>query len=450
MKKIFSVIVLVVVAAFVIPPKFIAPKFQEQVNITIDKINKMPGYVASIESTESSWFASKNIITISVDLGQYQPSLENEQIELQFALDTQYGPLLFADQGIIGLYQANIIISGDEQRTLLTWDDTQPLYQLSALSGFDGNVKFKDKVPAFTSLEKDFTFSGYNGEGQISNAAFSYDGLVSQVALDNPEQPVKAENIALSMQINTDLETIMKGGFYDSTANVSIGTFTAGTEISASGLAMIAKTTLDNDTQLGTVELSYLAKEFAYSDYQVSDLTLITELAKFSNQFFLDYTSYNESLVEQNLSYEDLIKEQLSFLENNIEELLSHQPEFNITDFSGSLPEGDFQADLTSKLGDQYTPTLDDLFIPEFWLYNSLVNANIEIDDKLVSNLAERFLAQQMNTTVDSPAVKQQVQLFINHFEQQGFFIHEDEKYRSKLKVEGGETYINGQFVPLI
>lgn len=449
-KKIFSVIVFAIVAICVIAPKFIAPKFQDQVTAFIDQINKTPGYIAYIESTDSSWFGSKNIISVGLDLGLYEPSLSNENIEVKFVLDTQYGPLLFADQGIVGLFKTNLQIAGAEQRDLLIWDDTKPLYQLAAVSGFDGEIKFKDSVPAFTDIEKILTFSGYNGEGKIGSDALSYEGLLAQLSLDDSDQPVKAENITLSMQIETDLETMIKGGFYDSKANISIETFTVGKDISASGLAMSVEMALDEETQLGTIEVGYLAKEFAYDEYQVSDLTLMTELAKFSNQFFLDYTSFSQGLADKNYAPEDFLTEQLSFFGDNLEELFSHQPEFNITDFSGSFPEGSFNANLTSKLDDSYIPTLEELLIPEFWVYNALVNANIEVDDKLIRNLAERFLAKKMNTSIDSPDVKQQVELFINHFEQQGFFLHKDDQYVSEISIEGGEAYINGQFVPLI
>ena len=179
--------------------------------------------------------------------------------------------------------------------------------------------------------------------------------------------------------------------------------------------------TLDEETQLGTLKMGYLAEEFNYNEYKVSDLTFMTELDKFSNLFFMDFASFNERLVEQNLTSADFIMEQFVFLQDNLDELLSHQPEFNITDFSASFPEGSFKANLTSKLADIETPTLEEMLVPEFWLYYTLAKINIEADDALINNLAERFLANQMRTTIDSPDVKQQAQIIINCFAQQGF-----------------------------
>ena len=450
MKKIFAVIAFALVAVCLVTPKFIAPKIQDQVTTLIDKINKTPGYIANIESTESSWFGSTYVISFGLELGMYESAYQNQNIDLQFVLDTKYGPLLFADQGIVGLYEAKLKIAADEQRQILTWDEAEPLYQLSAVGGFDGGIKIEDTIPAFSKLESDLTFSGYNGEGKISSDSFSYEGLLALVNLDDPYQPVKAENITLSMEMEAGLESILKGGFYNSTTNFSIESFTVGTDITASNLSMLVEMILDEETQLGTLKVDYLAKEFIYNEYQTSDLTLKTELTKLSNQFFLDYTSFNNSLVDQSLASDDFLIEQLSFLQDSFKELLSHQPEFNITDFSAAFPEGSFNASLTSKLNDIETPTFDEILIPEFWLYNTLASINIEADDVLISNLAERFLAKQMRTTIDSPDVKQQARVIINSFEQQGFIFHEDGQYRSKITLKNGQGNINGRLFPLM
>jgi len=353
-------------------------------------------------------------------------------------------------QSLKSLYEAKLKIAADEQRQILTWDEAEPLYQLSAVGGFDGGIKIEDTIPAFSKLESDLTFSGYNGEGKISSDSFSYEGLLALVNLDDPYQPVKAENITLSMEMEAGLESILKGGFYNSTTNFSIESFTVGTDITASNLSMLVEMILDEETQLGTLKVDYLAKEFIYNEYQTSDLTLKTELTKLSNQFFLDYTSFNNSLVDQSLASDDFLIEQLSFLQDSFKELLSHQPEFNITDFSAAFPEGSFNASLTSKLNDIETPTFDEILIPEFWLYNTLASINIEADDVLISNLAERFLAKQMRTTIDSPDVKQQARVIINSFEQQGFIFHEDGQYRSKITLKNGQGNINGRLFPLM
>ena len=421
MKKILAVIAFALVAVCLVTPKFIAPKFQDQVTTLVNKINKTPGYIADIESTESSWFGSTYVISFGFDLGMYEPTLQNENIEVELVLDAQYGPLLFSSQGVIGLYEAKLKIAGDKQRHILTWDDAQPLYQLSAVGEFDGAIKIEDTIPAFSNTEKNLTFSGYNGAGKITSDSFSYEGLLALVNVDDSYQPVKAENIALSMEMEAGLETILKGGFYNSTSDFSIDSLTIGTDITASNLSMLIEMILDEETQLGTLKMGYLAEEFNYNEYKVSDLTFMTELDKFSNLFFMDFASFNERLVEQNLTSADFIMEQFVFLQDNLDELLSHQPEFNITDFSASFPEGSFKANLTSKLADIETPTLEEMLVPEFWLYYTLAKINIEADDALINNLAERFLANQMRTTIDSPDVKQQAQIIINCFAQQGF-----------------------------
>ncbi|ETX11400.1 hypothetical protein MUS1_10930 [Marinomonas ushuaiensis DSM 15871] len=450
MKKIFAVIAFALVAVCLVTPKFIAPKFQEQVITLVDKINKTSGYTAIIESTESSWFGSTYVISFGLDLGMYEPAYENQKLDLQLVLDAKYGPLLLANQGIVGLYEAKLKIAADEQRQILAWDEAEPLYQLSAVGGFGGDIKIEDTIPAFSKLDNGLTFSGYNGEGKISRDAVAYEGLLALVNLDDPYQPVKAENITLSMQMEAGLESILKGGFYNSTTSFSIDSFTVGTDIKASNLSMLVKMILDEETQLGSLEVGYFAKELVYNEYQVSDFILKSELAKLSNQFFIDYTRFNDSLVDQNLASDEFLIEQLSFLQDSFAELLSHQPEFNITDFSATFPEGRFNASLTSKLADIETPTFDEMLIPEFWLFNTLASINIEADDALISNFVERFLATKMRTTINSPDVKQQARIIINSFEQQDFIFHEDSQYRSEITLKDGQANINGRPFPLM
>jgi hypothetical protein len=137
-------------------------------------------------------------------------------------------------------------------------------------------------------------------------------------------------------------------------------------------------------------------------------------------------------------------------MQDNIDELLTAKPEFNITDFSGTFSEGSFSASLTSKLADISTPTIDELTIPEFWLYNAIVAANIEADEALVRSLAERFIADKMRAPVTAPEVKQQAQIIIDGLIQQGLMKLENDKYLSEITIEKGQGKIYEMAFPLM
>jgi hypothetical protein len=137
-------------------------------------------------------------------------------------------------------------------------------------------------------------------------------------------------------------------------------------------------------------------------------------------------------------------------MQDNIYELLTAKPEFNITDFSGTFSEGSCSASLTSKLADISTPTIDELTIPEFWLYNAIVAANIEADEALVRSLAERFIADKMRAPVTAPEVKKQAQIIIDGLIQQGLMKLENDKYLSEITIEEGQGKIYEMAFPLM
>lgn len=450
MKKILAVLVFTLVAACLVAPKFIAPKHQEKVVELISNINKAPGYTANIVTTDSAWFGSVSKVLVTFDTAQIDPTTQNENIEAELVIDTHYGPLLFSNQGLFGLYDTEISYTGDKQRNFINWDEDLPLYELSVLGGFTGNFKIADNIPAFSNTENTFQFSGYAGQGEMTSQGFIYQGSLEQMDVVDGYTPLKAEGFTLSIELNADLATIMQGGFYDSTTDFSLEKLNIGSDTELSGLNIEMGSNLDQETQLGSIEIGYLIKDAMFGVYKASDLSLVTELANLSNTFFIDYNNFSDKALAESNSSDAVYDVLFTFMQDNIEELLAAKPEFNITDFSGTFPEGSFNATLTSKLADIDTPTLDALFMPEFWLYNAIVTANIEAEEPLVRNLTEQFIANKMRAPVTAPEVKQQALMIIDSFVQQGLIKLEDEKYKSEITIEDGQGKIYDSVFPLM
>jgi hypothetical protein len=242
----------------------------------------------------------------------------------------------------------------------------------------------------------------------------------------------------------------MKGGFYDSMIDLSLNKLTLGMGTELSGITIGLSSALDRDTQLGSLEIGYFIKEVVFEGFIVSDLALVTELDNLSNKFFLDYKNFSDSLLAETNSPDSIYGALFVFMQDNIDELLTAKPEFNITDFNGTFSEGSFSASLTSKLADMSTPTIDELTIPEFWLYNAIVAANIEADEALVRSLAERFIADKMRAPVTAPEVKQQAQIIIDGLIQQGLMKLVNDKYLSEITIEEGQGKIYEMAFPLM
>jgi hypothetical protein len=449
-KKTLAVLVFTLVAACIVTPKIIAPTYQEKMADIVSNINNAPGYSAKIVSTNAAWFGAENKVLVSFDTAQIDPALQGEKLEAELVIETHYGPLLFSRNGVFGLYETDIRFVGETLRNELSWDESQPLYQLSVLGGFTGNFKLADTIPALSNPTNTFTFSGYAGKGEMNDKEFIYEGVLNQIDVDDTYSPTKAEGLTVSVELNADLETIMKGGFYDSMMDLSLDKLTLGMGTELSGITIGLSSALDRDTQLGSLEIGYFIKEVAYEGFTVSDLALVTELDNLSNKFFLDYKNFSDSLLAETNSPDSIYGALFVFMQDNIDELLTAKPEFNITDFSGTFSEGSFSASLTSKLADISTPTIDELTIPEFWLYNAIVAANIEADEALVRSLAERFIADKMRAPVTAPEVKQQAQIIIDGLIQQGLMMLENDKYLSEITIEEGQGKIYEMAFPLM
>jgi hypothetical protein len=443
-KKIFAFLAFTLVAASIGAPKIIAPIHQEKLVETITYINDLPDYKATILSTKAGWFGSKNTILISLNTQSYS-SLEGQELEIKFDIDTLYGPVMFAHQGFLGLYESSIQVLGENQRDQLIWDEDKPLYQLSVLSGFTGHLEVIDTIPAFTSSDNTIDFSGYHGEGQINKEGVMYSGQLATVNINNGLTPINIEGIRLSLNTDVAIENITKGGFYNSTAQFDINQLNAGHNIRLSGLTLLMKTVLDNKTQLGSLHTNYAIKDFAYDEFKANDLTLMSELTNLSNAFFIDLTSFTKNQDQAEIGYALFV-----FLQDNINTLLGAQPEFNITNFSGTFPEGSFKSSLTSKLADIDSPSINDLMMQEFWLYNTVASAKVEIDEALLRNLAERFIANKARVSIDLPEVKQQAQIIIDGLVQQGFIKYESDQYISNLGLKNGEAKVNEVIFPLM
>ena len=450
MKKILAVLVFILVAACLIVPKFIAPRHQEKVVELIDNINKTPGYSAEIISTDFAWFGSENKVLFTLNTAQMNPSLQEQNIDIELVLDTHYGPLLFSSQGLFGLYTTTVKINGNEQRNFLNWDESSPLYQLSVFGSVMGNIKVADNIPAFSNLEDTFHFSGYSGKGELTSTAFSYEGNLESINVDDTYSPLKAEGFNVSVELNASLDTIMQGGFYDSTTDFSLERLSIGTNTQLSGLNIEMGSNLNQETQLGHMEVSYLISEITSDDFKANDLILVTKLDNLDNQFFINYKNFVDNVPMNNATLEHMYETLLIFMQDNLGELLAAKPEFNIPKFSGTFPEGSFNATLTSRLADISTPSVETLITPEFWFYNTIVKAEIEADQNLVTKLAERFIASQMRAPINAPEVKQQALMFIEGLAQQGLIRLKNAKYKSEITVEDGQGKVFDLSFPLM
>ncbi|MBJ7555869.1 YdgA family protein [Marinomonas spartinae] len=444
MKKLLGILVIVLAAVCIISPKIIAGQYQKQLESFIAYLNQSAGYHAKIESMDNSWFGSKANISVEVDPSTIDPNSPIGSIKANIILDTHYGPLLFNKQSLIGLYSTQASIPADKARDTLVWDDNKPLYQLNITRGLTGNLTMADAIPSFTDKAKTLLFSGYSGSGENKNNTFHYQGALKNINIDD-QQPASLKDLSVKLAMDTSVD-LNNGGLRDSDMTLKVGDIQVASKMAIKGLSINTHSDLDKKTQLGDIKISYGADSFSLPSVQVTNLSLVTELKNLNNAVL---TKIYKELNNAPDGTDPTNQKTIAVLQDNLGPFLASKPEFNISDFSGTLPEGSFKSSLTSKLADINDPKVEDLFNPQFWKYYTISTANILVDAPLADKLAQQFVAKQAQVPVQLPQVKQQAQMIIGNFVQQGLIKKEKDQYRTEISIKDGQLSVNNIPLPM-
>ena len=450
MKKALFALALVPVAALIAAPKFIAPQHQDALSDIVANINNAPGYSAELVATQTRWFGSNNTLLLTLDMAQFGYPTQEDALQLELELDSQFGPILFADQGVFGLFNTQISVAAPTLRNALSWDETQDFYRLSILGDTSGNLKLMDVIPELRSLDNELTFRGYSGQGEITSDTIRYQGVAEDTQLSNGYTTIKAEDFGVSIDLDAGIETLLQGGFYGSEMTFTLNALEVNDRTKLSGLKVALSTAFDQKTALGNIGIGYFADAVTHQDITVSDLAVVTELNRLSNRFFLDYKAFAENMLAQNTLNHDLYDPLLIFLQENIDTLLSENPEFNITEIRATFPQGRVSASVTSAIVGMENPTLNALLTPEYWLYHTVAKANIKVDAALLNNLVERFIANQTGASASAPHVKERARMMIQPFVQQGFIRFVDGQAETQAVLENGQVDVYGTVFPLM
>lgn len=444
MKKLLGILVIVLAAVCLISPKIIAGQYQKQLESFIAYLNQSAGYHAKIESMDNSWFGSKANISVEVDPSTIDPNSAIGPIKANIVLDTHYGPLLFNKQSLIGLYSTQASIPADKARDTLVWDDNKPLYQLNITRGLTGNLTLADAMPSITNKDKTLSFSGYSGSGESKNDTLHYQGSLKNIDVSG-KQPASLKDLALQFTMDTSGD-LSSGGLRDSDMTLKVGDIQVASQMAIKGLSINTHSDLDKKTQLGDIKISYGAESFSLPSVQVTNLSLVTELKNLNSGVL---TKIYKELNNTPDGTDPTNQKTLAVLQDNLGPFLASKPEFNISDFSGTLPEGSFKSSLTSKLADINDPKVENLFNPQFWKYYTISKANILLDSPVADKLAQQFVANQAQVPVQLPQVKQQAQMVLASFIKQGLIKKEKDQYRTDITMKNGQLSINNIPLPM-
>lgn len=462
-KGLFGGIGIVVVAAALIGPRFIGSQVEDRLKLYVETLNELPAYNASVVSYDRGWFGSTATVELGFDMGGAFPDAEMQNdLSFEVMVDVQHGPVLTQFSPGLGLAAWEAHTRDDSLREFIDWEDETSFYNLAGSVGLFGHLSYTDSIASFSSKvnEQQLTvsFSGYQGSGEASSDSFSYQGKLDDAEILMENHAISLGELKLSTEAQSDLLSIMQGELYEGQMSIALNEVVVRQPddvdlVNLKDLGIEFITAFNEDKESINIDMNYSVKALKTNDVELSKLTINTAFNNLDTEFLYAYNQtmkdvYGEDPEAIEAATKKLVKE-------NLPQLLSAEPEFVISEFSGDMPQGDFNGQLSTKLvGVSQVP--DSLDNTAFWLSSLIADASIAVDKPLLRWVAEQQLLATMRMQYPTAEeaqlqqmVQQQVPMMINMYVQQGLLTETEEEYRSDFQLEDGEAMLNGQKIPL-
>jgi hypothetical protein len=467
MKKII-IAVAAIAAVGLISPKFTGNAINQEIDKVIANINQMPGYHASIKNRETSWFSSSAVINIGLDPAMFADAgLDATQMEMfenlngDVNLSAQHGPFLTLNGLDFGLSALQVQTGDTTFREVLSFDENETFYSMTAKVGLFGGISFEDKIPAFSlvlqdELKASSAFSGWKGSGTASADSAVYQGEIESFAMSNDMMNVEVKSVKLNSVINASLDSVWKSDFYDSVGTFSIDLVNfempaINIKANFQSFAMDVETIKSDDGDLMDINMDYAFKSIDLPDFKASDLIVKTQLKNLEKEFFKAYQKASAKPLEMQKAMADIIKTKLL-------PQLQAAPEINITEMSGKIADGTFSGKMLSKLVDvdSLPGTLED---PAFWVSKALVDAKITADKPMAMWIGEQVIVSQIQADPNAAQLSKdeitamaagQVEGMLSAVSQQGMIsVTSDGGYEFVFSMKDGQALLNGNPMPL-
>ena len=458
-----------VLAAIVIAPKIVAIKLEESLHKSIAEINTVPGYSVHVKEFKSGWFASTGKIQIEVDLTALSPQTNPKDYSfptdgaILVDFNSSHGPVLFGAHSGIAWLGYTLSYSGEGIRDTLSWADSIALYNLTGNLGLFGGSQFTDSIAAFkTTWDEEYSidFSGYEGRGKFTGGENSYSGKANSIEMNGIDGKLIINGINYDMSIQGSLLDAIQGMAFDSEFNFGLNNITleendAEQFLAIKELTVGAVTSIDKAKNVASGVINYAIKTIELMDYTTSDIALQMEINNLSLEFLESYRIF--ALEISNFKPEEINQKAFEFMHDKLLPALTASPELNITDFHGTIPEGNFKASFFTKLtGIDKMP--DNIMDPTFWLQHVLANGDIELDKDVALMLTQQQLRSQLmqNPQVAEMTqeeldqiVVQQTPIMLSAFQEQGLVIETESGYIASFELKDGKALLNGNPIPI-
>jgi uncharacterized protein YdgA (DUF945 family) len=137
---------------------------------------------------------------------------------------------------------------------------------------------------------------------------------------------------------------------------------------------------------------------------------------------------------------------------------LQAAPEFNITEMSGNVADGNFSGKVMAKVAgiDSLPEPLED---PGFWISKAVVDSNLKLNKAMALWIGEQVISSQIQADPNAAGMTdeeisaiavEQVEGMIGMFTQQGMItVNADDEYEMTFSMQDGQAMLNGNPMPL-
>ncbi|GAA0856698.1 YdgA family protein [Aliiglaciecola litoralis] len=468
MKKRYLLLTLLV-AAILLVPKLVSTKVTDAVNNVTSELSAIDGYNVEVVEFNEGWFNSDGVIKVTLDLAKLAPDndfdADKQMPQILLKLTSTHGPVFFGPAAGIGMANWRLVYDGSNLRDVLSFDKNQPFYEFSSTYGFFGGGTLEDKIPAFTatSPESDgvLNFAGFSGEGSYSNDNFNYQGMLESLNASGESGELNVENMSLAVQSDSNFMQALEGTLKDSEVEFRIAstqfieTDNTTPAFMLQDLALIISSDVNDEETLLDMTQRFSVAKLKAQDYVISDFSFNYEFNHLSVPFFQAYQELAKTM--QFASEDEVQMQTMMFFQENAVTLLKAGPQLKITDFSGTLPQG--QISITSDLqlvGIEALPA--ELTDPQFWVAHIAAQLDLNADKDVATLIANGYMKNQLANNPQTAGMSpeeleqiavQQSPMIVDSLMQQGLLIEKEGKLSLSFSLKDSQATLNGNPMPL-
>ena len=465
MKKLFLTLLILLLSGVLIAPKIISLQVREDLAKTVAYIDNNPLYSAKISEISSDWFntTAKIEFTITLNLPQQDPANQPHINVTSFSLDftAEHGPIVLIPQPSLAWLAWHVEASGKTLRSVLTFADNAPLYQISSSTDLLGWSSFTDSLQPFTVNAQPASvkgsFSGWKGSGTYSPVQFSYHGVAESLTFNSTLANLEIKNTSINLDAQASLADIFAGMLHNSFSQLRVDKITLvrpldSQQVRVDDFQLTSTSTVNEGNTLANLELAIAAKSVRAGQINAQELQLNLQLNHLNGEFFKAYQVFLSDM--QALPSGQELPQLQAFLQQHLLVQLQASPELNISKLQGKLGQGEFSAQLHTKIVAVDTLPAP-LFDRHFWLAHLLADASVTADEAVVGYIVKDIIKSRL--IQETPRAS--AQELNDYADQQTTAIIEGltgnvltataTGYKLDLSLADGQATLNGQSFPL-